>query len=89
MTNLQELEQAKQWIRALPRSQFDLFLALSNDSYKRGEKAGALSKAREADELRAAVERLRGVLAEVLSDDEALMDITWVRRARAALGEKQ
>ena len=33
-------------------------------------------------------ERLREVLTEVLSDDEALMDITWVRRARAALGEK-
>lgn len=35
----------------------------------------------------AEIERLRGLLREVLSDDEALMDITWRERGYAALGE--
>lgn len=52
-----------------------------------------IAKAREADELRAEVERLRGVLGEIAEPDfncsRHQYAMAMQERARAALGEKQ
>lgn len=70
----------------------DLIAALTAENehlrdywYRQGKDDQHQVDAARIEALTAENERLREALAEVLNDNDALMDVTWIRRARAAL----